>query len=540
MLTLRLFAPLIAALLIIPAGCERKNRLPIGDNGSKNKKEESSKNQEVAQNTQTQNRSSAPFEQSKGKESSPVVPKKIGDPIPVPPKKEVGPPPDWDKVGKQEWAANEKVILSADDAQNYVPGTLRVSPDGGHFAYARKYMDGEAMFLDGRELMRLKNISPTLIEFSRDSKHLVYAGHRSDDEGYCWVRDDKISLMSKVEGLSPRYYVQKFFLTPDASEVGLNVNGNYAVVNNKYVSEAGASSVVFNTTEKLHFAILLLGKVKVDDVEQKQFEAISGFQFSDNGKNFAYIVTQSGEQFVVFGKSEERAYQKVDSLVLSPDGKRYAHRVEHEGKQYLVIDGKPKAYAGSFKRSVLFSPDSSRWATVFNERVIVDHALDHDRDATGLDIDANSLNFSPDSRHFAYFATKDGSRIVILDGKGLGAYHAIAKVPLFSADGQSLAYLAQADKDGKWAVYVNGKKVSDVPHDPQGRWVLEFSPDSRSIGYAASVDLVWHILLDGKLIEKNEPIGAEGTRIGFGPDGSFTYVVKRKNAYYWVTEKRKG
>lgn len=444
-------------------------------------------------------------------------------------------PPDWTQVGKQEWGPNEKLILSAEDAQNYVPGTLRISPDGGRFAYARKFTGGEAMFVDGKELMRLQSVNPKLIEFSRDSKHLVYAGYKSDEERHVWVRDNEVNLVMKAEGFTNSYAIQWFAMTPDASEIGCSADG-YAIARGKYVGYT--RDTVFSASEKLHYAILSPGSVNVDGTPQKKFESISGFQFSENGANFAYIVTQSGEQFVVFGKSEERPYQKVDSLVLSPDGKRYAHRAEHEGKQYLIIEGKPKAYTGNFKRGVLFSPDSSRWATILDNKVIVDHAADQEREG----IDPNSLTFSPDSKHYAYFAkdtTANPNRsIVVLDGKVLGLYDAVARAPLFSSDSQSMTFLAQ--DGGKWSIYINDRKHATVPHDPQGRWILEFSPDSRSIGYAASVDLNWHILLDGKLIEKNEPIGAEGTRIGFGPDGSFTYVVKRKNAYYFVSEKRKS
>lgn len=529
---------LLAAILLFVVGCGRKGTFEGG--GSSNTQDDGNKSVEVAQKNTSKSTKSA--KNGSGLDSIVNDLKKSDGPVIPQPKKPSIPstPPEWENVRKQEWAPNEKVILSAEDAQNYIPGTLRVSPDGGSFAYARKFTGGEAMFVDGKELNRFKSISPTLIEFSKDSKHIVYAGQISDADGYGWGLDDQINRMSKVERLGAFYYVQKFFLTPDASEMGFHVNGNYVVANGKYLSDTNGYSCVFNTTEKLHYAELLTGMVRVDGVDQKKFEAISGFQFSDNGRNFAYVVTQSGEQFVVFGKSEERPYQKVDSLVLSPDGKRYAHRVEHEGKQYLVVDGKPKPYPGTIRRPVLFSPDSSRWAIVINNKVVVDHVEDLPvgvSDSFSQPIDASSLVFSPDSKHYAYFGTDSGKRVVYLDGKKQGQYDALAKIPLFSSDGQSMAYLAQ--DGGKWAIYINGKRHAEVPHDPEGRCVLEFSPDSKSIGYAASVDLVWYILLDGKLIEKNEPIGAEGSRIGFGPDGSFTYVVKRKNAYYWVTEKRK-
>ena len=49
---------------------------------------------------------------------------------------------------------------------------------------------------------------------------------------------------------------------------------------------------------------------------------------------------------------------------------------------------------------------------------------------------------------------------------------------------------------------------------------------------------VWHILLDGTRRELNEEVGPEGTRIGFAPDGTFTYLVKRQGAYYRVAERR--
>jgi hypothetical protein len=442
--------------------------------------------------------------------------------------------PDWSKVSAQEWKAGETQLLSAEQAKDYVPGTLRVSPDRAHVAYGKKLGDREVMVLDGKELVPLAKIDSANIVFSADSNHIIYSGSKSKDAEYTIVKD-KQSWLTNNGG----FPVNSFVINDDASEVGAYVGVSvYLLINERPLT----GNLLHAGKKKIHYANLFNpGQILVDGKELKKFEYTSEFQFSRNGESYAFIVSQSGEMFVAFNGEEQRAYQKIDSLSLSPDGKRFAHRADHGGKQYLIIDGKPKPYAGKLWRKVLFSPDSKRWATVLDNKVIVDHASDAPigpPDQYNSPIDANSLTFSPDSRHYAYFGTLTGLRVVVLDGQELGRYEAVAKTPTFSPDGRSMAYLAQAGRDGKWTVYINGKKHADVPYDPNSRSVLEFSPDGKSIGYAGSVDLVWHILLDGKLLEKNDEIGPEGTPIGFAPDGSFTYLVKRKGAYYRVVEKR--
>lgn len=58
------------------------------------------------------------------------------------------------------------------------------------------------------------------------------------------------------------------------------------------------------------------------------------------------------------------------------------------------------------------------------------------------------------------------------------------------------------------------------------------------MAYVARRDGNWYVILDGQECEPHDAIGPDGTRVGFTPDGSYTYVAIRGGEYYWVEEKR--
>src|SRR5207302_11284832 len=113
------------------------------------------------------------------------------DPKPLPPTTD-GPDKDARFVpGVPGWEVSERLLVSAADLQQVRSGTLAVSADGRHVAYALKDGDGDAakyvMVLDGKPGAKYGFVERPL--FSPDGKRLAFIAF-ADNEVF-WVVDGK-------------------------------------------------------------------------------------------------------------------------------------------------------------------------------------------------------------------------------------------------------------------------------------------------------------------------------------------------------------
>ena len=104
---------------------------------------------------------------------------------------------------------------------------------------------------------------------------------------------------------------------------------------------------------------------------------------------------------------------------------------------------------------------------------------------------SSGLVASPDQRHVAYvFRQEDGRRAVALDGQPGRLYDWILGKPVFSADGQHVAYAAASIVDRKlvWRIVIDG--VEGKPYDriflQRSGVPLLFSRDGRHFAYSAT------------------------------------------------------
>jgi Tol biopolymer transport system component len=175
------------------------------------------------------------------------------------------------------------------------------------------------------------------------------------------------------------------------------------------------------------------------------------------------------------------------------------------------------------------SPDQQRLAYVENQngkavlKMNGQTVAEYDEAAVG------TLRFSPDSKHWAMGVKRQGTGgmffgkskpkwFMMVDGKPIGLGYDVLADPVFSPDGNRIAFLA---KDGEKArVCVDGK--SPAAYDDSG--ALVFSPDSKHVAYGAKVGEKWFVVRDG--VKETEFDAITGSI--FSPDSAHcAYVAYR-------------
>jgi len=224
------------------------------------------------------------------------------------------------------------------------------------------------------------------------------------------------------------------------------------------------------------------------------------------------------------------------SIRVSPDGRSFAYVGKENGKRFVSVDGvKGKLYHW-VNSWIEFSPDSKHLAyfamsapddgdDVF---AVVDGVEGKRYDGIG----AKTYSFSPDGAHFVYAAGRDGKQYVVLDGNEQGPFDQIGDRSLvFSPDGSRLAYAGL--RGGKVYIVVDGKPAG--PFDRIGPRHHSFSPDGKRFGYLASGGGKWFAVLDGVR-------GKQYSRTGnlppiFSPDGKRTaYIAGNGDKVFYVID----
>jgi hypothetical protein len=155
--------------------------------------------------------------------------------------------------------------------------------------------------------------------------------------------------------------------------------------------------------------------------------------------------------------------------------------------------------------------------------------------------------FSPDSKHLAYGAERDGEWFLVVDGSEVnGGYERVdtvefaddgktatcnaqragtpvavvgeeeypsAKCPTVSPDGKRVAYVAI--RRGHQVAMVDG--VSGPAYEQV--WISGFSPDSKRLAYAAARDGWYYVVVDGREYR--------------GGADSVTFSLDSKHVVYW-------
>lgn len=232
---------------------------------------------------------------------------------------------------------------------------------------------------------------------------------------------------------------------------------------------------------------------------------VSNFTISPDGNRVAYLATAEsrdsdpsgrdpgdyGPSVIILDGKKGRVYDQIEQFrqpIFSPDGKRLAYIAHRRGKPYINVDGRELEHYGE-------GSIRDTWIR-----------------------GAHSLQFSPDSRHFAYVADSgnaNGPEFVVLDGKQLKPYSGVNGI-VFSPDGNRLAYVA-TDRQHKHFVVLDGQEGKRYRSMISSDNNFVFSPDSKRFAYRASTDdgRGVAIVVDGR--EGKQYMGAE-IDLTFSPD----------------------
>lgn len=204
----------------------------------------------------------------------------------------------------------------------------------------------------------------------------------------------------------------------------------------------------------------------------------------------------------------------------------------------VILDGKKgPEFDGILSRTPVFSPDGRR--TVYGARkgerwTVVE--VDKGDPMGGLWWDRileNSFSFSSNGKHLAYVAKNGNSWYVVVDGNVSEPYDEISSLPLFSKEGNEMAYGAQ--KNGKQFVIRNGEPGPEF--NVVGAVTL--SPDGKRIAYGVQHDGRQFAMIDGEPSARYG--GIYGETLQFSPDSKHVaYAVEKGPRRFVVIDGNEG
>jgi hypothetical protein len=178
---------------------------------------------------------------------------------------------------------------------------------------------------------------------------------------------------------------------------------------------------------------------------------------------------------------------------------------------------------------VFAKPDGQNWALVRDGEIVAKHEMCWDP------------VYSPDGEQLAYEAMMDGQRVLVVEGNACHAWDNIEKQSLtFSANGKRWAFVARDyynvidtrqvfHVDERYRVVVDG---IDSPCYDEVRQGPLFSPDGKHLAYAARMRDKWFVVVDGEPGPVFEGIAKRS--LSFSADSEHVAYAGHRGAQSWV------
>jgi len=403
---------------------------------------------------------------------------------------------------------SERLIAETDNLvtkKKYGP-VFRVSPDGKRVAYIARGTEGnESVVLDGKKQREYNEVDLPI--FSLDSTRFAYVAKTSS----------KWTIV--LDGHEQTTYdaIVCLVFSPDSRRLA-------------YIAKQGER-------------VCIVVDGKEGRYEPLAFDPI----FSTDSQHVVYVAIEGKQSFVVLDEQEQKRYDEPAIVILpalSPDGRHLAYLVAVPGgKWFAVIGGIEGKRFDGIVAHPRFSPDSKRTAyiaiVVEEEKkkwfVVTNGGEEGPYDVIG------GFTFSPDGKHLAYAAERDGIPWVVVDGKE--QYRGGFIPPVFSpnskhiayGNGQALAVYGRAVQMQQWVVLdgLEQKHYRSVTKDS-----LTFSSDSQHLAYIVADETGQFVVIDGKEGKPYEEIFTmEGGSIIFDSTDRLHYVARKGNGIYLVQER---
>ena len=199
-------------------------------------------------------------------------------------------------------------------------------------------------------------------------------------------------------------------------------------------------------------------------------------EFSPFGQRVAYVATSEDQEWVSVGDEVHERFDRVTGLYWSPAGTSLAYTASRAGQQFVVVDGQvSKAYAGATIPQ--WSPDGS--TLVYG----ADGALYVNGEKLVPVAPVWEHHWRPDNR-LVYIAMRGpGDKVIITGPDDPPSEPFEYSLGLaWSADGRHLAYAAAVDE--VMTLVVDGVRTPQPGIQGDMRW----SPDGSTLAYAVRDD----------------------------------------------------
>lgn len=374
------------------------------------------------------------------------------------------------------------------------------SPDGRHFAYARKGDGGQFVVVDGKPQKPYEAIVEGSLTWSPDSRHIAYIAQ---------INRKHVLVVDGMAG-NPYDEIDKFSIkfSPNCNAfayVARKGGRSFVVVNGDEGKSYGSidpGMPIFSPDSKWMAYVGRAGgkSFVIVGAQEQQFDSVSmgTLTFSPNSQLLAFGAKMNEKCFVaVLGQDKPKTLEGHDNVlgvIFGPDSRRVASVTRLGARYYVLLDGEMK-WGNDFveDQTLTFSPDGKRLACVALKEfpaVVDEKTVMRRKPCVSVDgisgelyeqIKARPL-FSPDSQRVAYAAKGLASEMVVVDGKEGKEYDEVdAHSLLFSPDSKRMAYVAQ--RAGKYLAVLDGKEGKEYSHIGG----LAFSPDGKHIAYAAQL-----------------------------------------------------
>ena len=397
--------------------------------------------------------------------------------------------------------------------------SLVVSPDSRRVAFVVRMGDGQAAVIDGQKGPRYDAIRE--LTFGPNSQHVSYiAKHRQEE----------VLLLDGIEDSHRWDHILPFTFSPDGKHM-------------MYFAQHQPEEQTMQTSQRAYvvqagdllgmIAHHFYGDAKKWDILYNANKKKIGPDPRQLRVGIELVIPPLPEAVVVLDGEVQSTYPAIGarSIVFSPDSSRYAYVAIRNNRPFAVIDGTPGPSYDAVG-GIVFSDEGKSYAYVARDGEKVFIILDGEKRGPYDEIlEEQPCGFRPDSLEIAYGAKKSDKWHMVLGTQEGPGYDNISPF-LFSHNGQHFAYVAQIGGTGELQI-IDGKLVVvgtekarqciviDGKEGPtyDGLEGMSFSSDGKHFAYVASkAKEGFFVVLDGKERGPYTKIGTQGPVLS--PDGS--------------------
>jgi hypothetical protein len=402
-----------------------------------------------------------------------------------------------------------------------------IAADGSRAAYIARVENKHFVVVGSEKGPELEG-EITGLQLSRDGKTVIYVLAKADSTRTAYINHKPIGDGAEIKNVAMR---DLFMFSPDRTRIAAvmqTADKDFVIIDGQRSPDYPFNTVYIPTfsPDSKHFTYNVNQGAKcsivVDGKPGPEFRGIDRPVFSSDSAHMAYAAAApfnpdkpryggTADWHMVVDGIPGPLFDGVSSPTFGPDNTSLAYVATVDKKNFIVFNGKQGPqfdviYGGD---GITFSPDSKRVAYSAKQGEKTVMVVD-DRIGPPLDSRAEFL-FSPDSTRYAYKGT-------------LGEKEMLEELLKEAKEGSPKAPKDGAKKGLREVLIDNGQPVGEFDKIVQGS--LVFSPDSATLGCAATVGGKSFILLNGK-----KGIEYDGNLYGpvFSRDGTkVAYSVNRQ------------